>query len=199
MDRERFARAIASIDAANAEDPVRLVVRGELRPKELAHAELVTEWVVRLRPDPPEALLLAGRAHHIRRWVSPRSSYPDGRAGYLRWRRDLSQRQAADVGRILDEAGYDELTIERVQDIVRKRNLAGDPDVQALEDAMCLVFLETQFDDLAARLDRAHMVDVLRKTMGKMSPGGIAMVDRIPLSAAAEELVAEASAPAPTG
>jgi hypothetical protein len=128
--------------------------------------------------------------------LSPRSSYPDGRAGYLRWRRDLSQRQAADVGRLLDEAGYDELTIERVQDLVRKRNLASDPDAQALEDAMCLVFLETQCDDLAARLDRAHMIDVLRKSMGKMSPVGLAMVGEVPLSAAAEGLVAEAAAPA---
>ncbi len=193
MDRRRFATAIAAIDAANAEDPARLVVRGERRPKELAHAELVTEWVARLRPDAPETLLLAARAHHIRRWLSPRSSYPEGRAGYLRWRRDLSQRQAADVGRLLDEAGYDELTIQRVQDIVRKRNLSSDPDVQALEDAMCLVFLETQCDDLAARLDRPHMVDVLRKTMGKMSRDGIAMVGEVALSAQARALVAEAS------
>src|ERR1039458_6909416 len=170
MAGERFARAIAAIDAANRDDPTRILVRGQIRPKELAHAELVTEWVGRLRPDPSEALLLAARAHHLRRWTAPRASYPEGRAGYLRWRRDLSQRQAADVGALLDEAGYDELTIERVQAIMRKRDLASDPDVQALEDALCLVFLETQCDDLASRLDRPHMVEVLRKSMVKMSP-----------------------------
>ena len=199
MDRERFARAIAAIDAANAEDPVRIQVRGALRPKELAHAELVTEWVAVLRPDPSGPLLLAARAHHIRRWASPRSAYPDGRAGYLRWRRDLSQRQAADVAGLLEAAGYDTPAIERVQDIVRKRNLASDPDVQALEDALCLVFLETQAADLAARLDRAHMVDVLRKSMGKMSPAGLVMVARVPLPADVGALVAEASTPAPAG
>src|SRR5580704_352617 len=158
MGRDRFARAIAAIDAANGDDPNRILVRGEIRPKEQAHAELVTEWVVRLRPEPSEALLLAARAHHLRRWTSLRASYPEGRAGYLRWRRDLSQRQAAGVGALLDDAGYDELTIERVQSIMRKRDLASDPDVQALEDALCLVFLETQCDDLASRLDRPHMV-----------------------------------------
>jgi len=199
MAGDRFDRAIAAIDAANRDDPNRILVRGEIRPKELAHAELVTEWVGRLRPDPSEALLLAARAHHIRRWSSLRASYPEGRAGYLRWRRDLSQRQAADVGALLDEAGYDEPTIERVQAIMRKRDLASDPDVQALEDAMCLVFLETQCDDLASRLDRPHMVEILRKSMGKMSPDGIAMVAHVSLSAEAQGLVAEASVPAPDG
>ena len=169
-DDERLARAIAAIDAANADDPNTIVVpepggAGVTRPKELAHAELMTAWVTRLRPDASDALLLAARAHHIRRWVVPRLSYPEGRAGYLRWRRDLHERHAADVGAILDEEGYDAATIARVQDIVRKRNLARDPDVQALEDALCLVFIETQFAELTAKLDRPKMVDVVRKTL----------------------------------
>jgi hypothetical protein len=193
MFPDRLVGAIAAIDAANQDDPNRISVRGEMRPKELAHAELVTEWVKRLRPDPSEALLLAARAHHLRRWTSVRTSYPEGRAGYLRWRRDQSQRQAADVGALLDEAGYDELTIERVQAIMRKRDLSSDPDVQALEDAMCLVFLETQCDELASRLDRPHMVEVLRKSMAKMSAEGIAMVAQVPLSAEVSDLVAEAA------
>lgn len=194
MVPDRLVRAIAGIDAANRDDPNQILVRGEMRPKELAHAELVTEWVTRLRPDPSEALLLAARAHHLRRWASLRTSYPEGRAGYLRWRRDQSQRQAADVGALLDEAGYDELTIERVQAIMRKRELSSDPDVQALEDAMCLVFLETQSDELASRLDRPHMVEVLRKSMAKMSTEGIDMVAQVPLSAEVQGLVAEAAA-----
>ena len=85
-----------------------------------------------------------------------------------------------------------------VQAIMRKRDLASDPDVQALEDAMCLVFLETQCDDLASRLDRDHMVDILRKSMGKMTPGGIGMVSQVPLSAGARDLLAEAATEAPS-
>jgi Domain of unknown function (DUF4202) len=173
-DDDRFRRAIAAIDAANAEDPVRVVVRGRDRPKEVAHAELVTEWVERLRPDPPEPLLLAARAHHLRRWAVPRSTYPDGRAGYLRWRRDLHERHAEEVGGILTEVGYDPATIARVRSIVRKRKLTSDPDVQTLEDALCLVFLETQFSELAARTANDKMVDITRKTLAKMSPAGTA-------------------------
>jgi Domain of unknown function (DUF4202) len=130
---------------------------------------MATAWVRRLRPDAGEALLLAARAHHLRRWAVPRADYPDGRAGYLRWKRDLQARHAADVARILDAVGYDAGTIERVAAIVRKRGLGRDPDVQALEDALCLVFIETQFSDLAARLEPDKMVDVVRKTLAKMS------------------------------
>ena len=171
----RFERAIAAIDAVNADDPNTILISGVERPKELAHSEMMTAWVTRLQPGASEALLLAARAHHIRRWAVPRSSYPDGRAAYLRWRRDLHQRHAADVGAILDDAGYDALTIARVQDIVRKRGLGRDDDVQVLEDALCLVFIETQFGELAAKLERPLMVDVVRKTLKKMSVAGQAV------------------------
>jgi hypothetical protein len=158
----RFDQAIAAIDAVNADDP---------HDKEPLHARLVTEWVRRLRPDAGEELLLAARAHHIRRWAIPRSSYPDGRAGYLRWRRDLHQAHARDVAEILTTVGYDGVTVARVQDLVRKKGLGkdADADVQALEDALCLVFIETQFRELADRLEPDKMVDVTRKTLVKMS------------------------------
>jgi hypothetical protein len=192
-DAERFARAIAKIDAANADDPNTIFVAGLERPKELAHAALMTAWVTRLRPDASESLLLAARAHHIRRWTVPRTSYPEGRAGYLRWRRDLHERHAADVGAILDEVGYDAATTARVQDIVRKRNLARDPDVQVLEDALCLVFVETQFAELTAKLDRPKMIDVVRKTLKKMSAEGQAAALALPLPAADRALIEEAT------
>jgi hypothetical protein len=162
-DRARFDRAVAAIDAANAESPTG--VEGD-------HAVRVTEWVRRLRPDASEELLLAARAHHIRRWTVPRSSYPDGRAGYLRWRRDLHEVHAREVGAILAAQGYEPAGIERVQDLVRKKRLASDPEVQTLEDALCLVFIQTQYDELAGRLDPAKMEGVVAKTLAKMSEEG---------------------------
>jgi hypothetical protein len=187
---DRFDRAIAAIDAANADDPNTILVRGELRPKELAHAELVSAWVISLQPDASEALRLAARAHHLRRWTVPRTSYPEGRAGYLRWRRDLHEQHAREVGEILGGVGYDDDTIARVQDLVRKRGLGKDPEVQTLEDALCLVFLETQFDDLAARLDRDKLDGVVDKTLKKMSPDAIARVADLDLTDVARTLLA---------
>lgn len=200
MSDRRFDDAIARIDAVNAGDPNRLVVGGVERPKALGEGEAATEWVRRLRPDASEALLLAARAHHIRRWAVPRATYPDGRAGYLQWRRDLHVAHARDTAEILAACGFDADVIDRVQAIIRKRNLAHDAEVQAFEDALCLVFLETQFDDLARRLSRDKLLDVVRKTAAKMSPAGLAAVAGASLSATAKEAVAAALAqPPPPG
>jgi hypothetical protein len=167
---ERLAAAIAAIDEANADDPVTLVVDGQARPKELAHAELMTAWVTRLDPDAGDAQLLAARAHHLRRWESPRSAFPDGRAGYLRWRTEAKRRHADDVATILRGCGYDDATIERVQQIIRKEHLRTDPAVQTHEDALCLVFLQTQLGDIVEQLGAAKATEVLEKTIAKMSP-----------------------------
>jgi limonene-1,2-epoxide hydrolase len=193
-----FARALAAIDAANAEDPTVVTVRGRTGPKEVLHADLVTQWVRQLRPDAGEALLLAARGHHLRRWTVPRRSYPSGRAGYLRWRRDLHEQHARELGAMLEAAGCTAETIARVQALVRKRGLGSDDEVQTLEDALCLVFLETQLDDVAARLDREKLATVLDKTARKMSAEGIAAIARLPLDEATRTVLADAVGPAAT-
>ena len=167
---ERFRRAIAAIDAANAADPETLSLKGKVLPKEQTHAEMATRWVERLRPDAPEALLIAARAHHIRRWERPRADYPAGRQGYLRWRRDLQVFHAETAGAILAAESYDAETIERVGTIIRKRGLGRDKDVQAFEDALSLVFLETQLREFTPTQDEDKVVNILRKTWRKMSP-----------------------------
>lgn len=171
-DRERFETAIAAIDAANADDPNTLDVDGVTRPKEQVHAEMMTAWVLRLDPEADEAQLLAARAHHLRRWTSPRQDYPEGRAGYLRWRTALKARHADEVGAILTACGYGPDVVAEVGHIVRKEGLATDAEVQTHEDALCLTFLETQFGDLAERLGDDKTVEVVRKTLAKMSAPG---------------------------
>ncbi|HRC61671.1 MAG: DUF4202 domain-containing protein [Dehalococcoidia bacterium] len=190
---DRFRRATELIDAANAQDPNRLETGAGPRPKELVHAELLTEWIRRLEPEPSEALLLAARAHHIRRWVVPRSSYPPGRASYLQWRRDLHRFHADEVGAILERVGYDAGTITRVQQIVRKERLTLDPEVQTLEDGLCLVFLQLQLDSTAESVgDEGRMVEVLRKSWRKMSPAGREFALRLELSDEGRSLVRRA-------
>jgi hypothetical protein len=193
-DRIRFEEAVAAIDAANADDPYTLVFRGEIRPKELLHAELMTGWVKRLDPDATEAQLLAARANHLRRWVIPRSTFPDGRAGYLQWRREQKDRHAREVGEILVAAGFDDGTIERVTAIIRKDGLGDNPAVQVHEDALCLVFLQTQFDPVAERLGDDKTVDVVRKTLKKMSAEGRSAALGLELSEHGRSLVEAAAA-----
>lgn len=191
--KTRLEKAIELIDARNADDPNTLVIRGERRPKEQAHAEMVFERVKRLRPDAGEALLLAARAHHVRRWTIPRSSYAEGRVPYLQWRNALKEVHAAELRAAMTVAGYDAATIDRAEFIVRKRDLTRDGEIRVLEDAICLVFLETQFHDVAARLDRAKMIDVLRKTIRKMSPAGISAALALDLAPEDRALLGEAA------
>ena len=190
---DRTERALAAIDAANAEDPVKLDVDGRARPKEVVHAEVVTRWLDVVDPDADDLQRLAARAHHLRRWAVPRTDYPEGRAGYLRWRTDQKRRHADEVGEILAAEGFSPDEIARVGAIVAKRGLGSDPAVQAHEDALCLAFLELQLDPVAAQLGHDRAVDVLRKTMGKMSPRALELAGTVALSAEGEALVAEAA------
>jgi Domain of unknown function (DUF4202) len=194
-DPERLTAVLAAIDAANADDPNTITVEGVERPKELTHADMMTRWVRKLAPDCSEAQLIAARAHHLRRWAIPRDDFPRDRGGYLRWRTALRRQHAEDVARVMAEAGYGEAQIARVQAIVRKQGLGTDPEVQVHEDALCLVFLDTQFDALIAQVDDDEkMVEILRKTTAKMSPDGVAAASELTLSPAAEALLQRALA-----
>lgn len=191
---DRYAAAIAAIDAANAEDPNREVWEGEEHPKELLYSQRMSGWLERFAPDASEALRLAVRAQHIRRWTIPRSDYPEGRAGYKRWRSDLARFHAATAGEILADVGYDDATIRRVQGLIRKEQLKRDPEAQCLEDVVCLVFLENYFADFAQKHDEEKLIDILRKTWKKMSPDGHAAALGLALPAGAKELVEKALA-----
>ena len=175
---ERFDLAVAAIDAANADDPNRIEVGGGEGPKELTHARMVDAWVRRIDPEAGEALLLAARAHHVRRWTVPRDSFAAGRSGYLRWRAHLRGFHADEAERLLRGVGYDDETVDRVRQIVLKQGLTRDPsttdpDVQTFEDALSLVFLETQFAELSARLDDDEkMARIIARTLRKMSVRG---------------------------
>jgi len=191
----RYDAAVAAIDAANAADPNHVQVRGRSAPLALVHGQLAAEWVEQLVDDPDEAVLIAARAHHLRRWEVPRDSYPAGRTGYLRWRRDQKARHAADVGQILTACGYDGAEIERVQQLVRRESVEG---AQAVEDAACLVFIETQLASVAARLAHGLLMDVIRKTARKMSPAGLRLVESIPLAVSERALLASALGDSPS-
>src|SRR2546427_4035077 len=179
---ERLRTALTAVAAANAGDPHTILVRGRRRPKEQAHAELVSEWIAVLAPRASEALQLAGRAHHLRRWAIPRAEYPDGREGYLRWRRALHDFHADQVAAILGERGSEAAEIRRVSDLLHKRGLArGEPEAQVLEDALCLVFLETQYREIAERLPEEKLLDVTAKTLRKMSDRAVVLALELPL------------------
>ena len=190
----RYDAAVAAIDAANAADPTVVDVRGQRLALALVHGRLAVEWIEQLVDNPRQTLLLAGRAHHLRRWELPRDSYPLGRAGYLRWRRDQKARHATDVAAILQACGYETAEIEDVQRLIRRESVDG---AQAVEDAACLVFIETQLALLANRMDHDLLVEVIRKTARKMSDHGLELVASIPLGDAEQSLLNQALGESP--
>lgn len=185
-------RAFARFDAENAEDPHELEVDGALRPKELVFAERLTVWVRRVKPAASEALLLASRCQHLRRWEIPRSRFPEGRQGYLAWRRELATFHAERAARILGELGASAALVDAVRAINLKRDLGADTDTQAMEDALCLSFLEHELADFASKHEPEKIVSILKKSWRKMSPRGRELAQQLPLAPELRALVARA-------
>jgi hypothetical protein len=119
-----------------------------------------------------DTMKLAIRAQHVRRWTSPRDAYPEGRDGYLQWRKDLYKFHADTAASLLAQAGYGEEAIERVKKAVGKRALKKNVDTQLLEDVTALVFIEHYMLDFAAKhpeYDEEKWRGIIRKTWEKMS------------------------------
>jgi hypothetical protein len=165
---ERFNKAIALFDAANAQDPN----LDEGQPKELLYAQRMTEMIGRFAPDASEVAQLAVRAQHIRRWTVPRSTYPLGKPGYFAWRTGLYRFHAETAGELMRQAGYDEATIKAVMAAVGKQDIKSNPDTQMLEDVSSLVFIEHYmlfFAGQHAEYTDEKWVGIIHKTWKKMS------------------------------
>lgn len=172
IDIQRFERAIALFDAANAADPNRETIDGKEVPKELLYAQRMSEMLDRFVPDADEAVKLAVRSQHIERWEVPRSSYPMDRSGYLQWRSGLYKYHAATAGRLMKEAGYDDEISARVQAAVGKKGIKVNPETQLLEDVAGLVFIEHYMLAFAGQhpeYDEPRWMVIIRKTWQKMS------------------------------
>ncbi|MCB2379483.1 DUF4202 domain-containing protein [Hymenobacter sp. BT635] len=191
----RFTAALERFDAANTEDPNQDTdTEGRSWPKELLYAQRMSACLARVAPEAPEAVQLAARCQHIRRWAIPRHDFPMDRAGYHQWRNTLKKYHADVAGQILTEVGYDEATIARVQALLQKQQLTRDADVQLLEDVICLVFLEYYFLDFARQHPEEKIIDIVQKTWRKMTPQGHALALQLPLPPDAQALVAKALA-----
>ena len=173
---QAYEKAVALIDAANSADPNQETdTDGKAWPKELLYSQRMSDMQQRYAPDADDVMKLAIRAQHIQRWKSPRSDYPEGRQGYLKWRTDLYRFHADTAGELMAKAGYPEDDIERMKMAVGKRKLKVNPDTQLLEDVIDLVFIEHYMLAFASKhpeYDEEKWLDIIRKTWKKMSERG---------------------------
>lgn len=209
-----FSKSLAAIDAAHALDPNKITVNGEDVPYELHYAQKCTAYLEKREPDASEALRLAIRAQHFRRWEVPRNTYPMTRIGYHTWRTHLKKRQADLVASILDETYANETRedmnfIYRVASLMKKEGLReGDEEASVLEDVACLVFLDDQFEKYAkqwdegkgeegtdsVKLEEEKVIGILRKTWAKMTEKGHELALQIPMEGRPKELIQKALA-----
>ena len=168
----RLAEAVERFEAVHREDPRRLAVDGATLPWSVLYHRRLAHWVAHFDPGASVPLRLAAACQHIRRWQIPRGDYGAGRREYRRWRSDLGKMHAEIARGVLADVGFEEATIQRVEALLRKIGLGRDPEVQLFEDAICMVFFELEYQDLAARHGDAKMVDILRRTWAKMSDEG---------------------------
>jgi Domain of unknown function (DUF4202) len=192
---KQLEQTLAAFDAANAQDPNTEIVNGKPIAKELIYSLRMTEHLHQFAPNPSIELQLAARSQHICRWKIPRSDYPMDRQGYKKWRLDLAVFHGETAGEIMQANGYDESAIQRVKDLLLKRSLKRDNEVQALEDVICLVFLEFYLEDFASKHDEAKLIDIIQKTWNKMSDAGHTAALKLPLSNTMLALVTKALQP----
>jgi hypothetical protein len=166
---EKLRKAFEAFDAYNSRDPHSEFSDGKTYPKELLYAQRMTERLDRYSPEAPEYLKLAARCQHIGRWEIPRSTYPMDKKGYLQWRSAEKFHHVKIAEPMLRDAGYDDDTIDKVKSLLLKKELATNPDTQLLEDVVCLVFIEHYLEDFAKQHDDDKVVDILRKTIKKIS------------------------------
>jgi len=191
---EAYAAARALIDVAHAADPKKAA---DGRAAELVYAERMEAWIARVVPEASPLLRLAARCQHLERWSVPRTTFPDGKAGYLKWRQSLYVKQAARAKELLLQAGLTASEADEVYTWVSKTALKTNPGTQALEDAACLVFLENEIADFAAQhadYPREKFIEILRKTWKKMSLRAHELALALPLPDAIAALVREAVA-----
>jgi hypothetical protein len=194
MDEKKIEIAFELFDNYNSKDPKQYSFDGEVYPQELFFALQVHNWIKKLDPNASEPLLLASRCQHLGRWEVPRETYPDGKAGYLNWRSNLAKYHAEKASQILSQIGYDTDTINKVQHIVLKQQLKSDQDVQTMENALCLVFLEFELEDFMTKHDDAKLIRILQKSWGKMSEPGRAAALTLNYSEKGSELIKKALA-----
>lgn len=189
----RFSKAIAAFDAYHQRDPNVESYNGKSYPKEFLYALRMTERLAAFAPDASEAVKLAARCQHIGRWEIPREKYPMEKKGYLQWRNEEKFHHAAIAEKILKDCGYEEKAIEKVKALLLKKELFTNAETQLLEDVVCLVFIEFYLDDFVSKHDDDKVIDILRKTMRKMSTASKEAVGGLPLSDKIRPLIQRAA------
>ena len=186
---DRFSRALARFDEENSADPRTVATSKGVQATEVVYSGRVSERLARFAPGAPEALGLAVHAQHLCRWRLARTAFPEGRLGYLHWRRRCAEMHADLASTILREVGYEDALILEVARLLRKEGVGSEDAAQTLEDTACLVFFESYSEEFLATREMKSRDRILRRTWGKMSTRARTAAFELDLPASVRELV----------
>ena len=189
----KLQQAFYAFDEYNMDDPETEIFGGKPLPKNLLYGKRMTEWLEKYEPSASEAIQLAARCQHIGRWEIIRKSYSMDKKGYMQWRHAEKIHQCKIADGILRSCGYDEITIEKVKFLLMKKELQFNADTKLLEDVICLVFIQYYLQEFSTKHDDAKVVDILQKTMRKMTPRAIQEVDKMHLDVTVKKLIIKAA------
>ncbi|WP_282119055.1 DUF4202 domain-containing protein [Ruegeria atlantica] len=168
----RKQAVLDAIDAANSHDPN----LEDGQPAELLYGQRMSAELDRLFPDASDPLQIAARGQHVERWKLARSKFPEGRAGYLAWRKAQGVHHAEVVMGLMEQNSYSSDDVESAGRMLRKQGIKRDDEVQALEDVICFVFLKWYFAPFAEKHSAEKIQSIVEKTARKMSDQGRARV-----------------------
>jgi len=191
---QQLEQAFSQFDVYNYRDPNTEDWNGKSFPKELLYSIRMSDRLEKFAPNSPDHVKLAVRCQHIGRWEIARNTYPMDRKGYLQWRNALKFHHAKLAGQILQTCGYDEATIEKVKFLLLKKELNRNAETQLMEDVICLVFVEYYLQDFAVKHEDDKVIDILKKTLTKMSKHAKEEVANIKLAPKVAQLVSMAVA-----
>lgn len=181
IEKSLLEAIIAEIHAVNSEDPNNDYDNGVAFPKELLYSKRMSTILEQFAPDAEDEVKVACCGQHIARWKYPRNNYPEGRVGYLQWRKELYGIHAELTAHCALKAGVSEEFALTVKEIMENK-VSGHAGSQTLEDVACLVFLKYYMADFVSKHDDEKCIKIFQKTWRKMSEAAHKAALKIPFA-----------------
>lgn len=113
--------------------------------KSMKHFEQTVAWLKRLKPDADEPMLIAAYSHDIARalrQVDSKTLFKNKELNDPEVLKEHQEQGAQIMGEFLRDNDYDEVSVKRVENMIRHHEEGGDEESNLLMDADSLSYLE---------------------------------------------------------
>ncbi len=189
ITEEQYRTATEKIDAAHSSDEMMELEDGNLFPVELLYSKRMLSVLELVSPDSSFEIKIAAQCQHLKRWSVSRSLYPYDRRGYHQWRQVVMDFQLQETKKILLAANIGESDIHHILFILKEHGNKLNPESQVIMDTACLVFVKWYMEPFAGKHQNEKVIDILRKTMRKMSSKGVNLISKLELPVSAKNIL----------